>query len=58
MQAVSIREADRVEITILMDNYTDMLVTENTEICKRPHVPFPQNLLAEHGLSCLVKVCK
>ena len=58
MQLVNIRKADSVEVTILMDNYTDMLVTESTEVCKRPHVPFPQNLLAEHGLSCLVKVCK
>jgi 7,8-dihydropterin-6-yl-methyl-4-(beta-D-ribofuranosyl)aminobenzene 5'-phosphate synthase len=58
MQAINIREADSVEITILMDNYTDMLVTESTEVCKRPHVPFPRNLLAEHGLSCLIKVCE
>jgi 7,8-dihydropterin-6-yl-methyl-4-(beta-D-ribofuranosyl)aminobenzene 5'-phosphate synthase len=57
MNELNIREADRLEITILMDNYTDMLVTENTCICKRPQLPLPQILLAEHGLSCLIKVC-
>ena len=57
MNELNIREADRLEVTILMDNYTDMLVTENTCICKRPQLPLPQILLAEHGLSCLIKVC-
>lgn len=53
---LNIREADRLEVTILIDNYTDMLVTESTDICKRPLLPLPQILLAEHGLSCLIKV--
>ncbi|MDR7666829.1 MBL fold metallo-hydrolase [Methanosarcina sp. Z-7115] len=57
MNELNIREADRLEVTILMDNYTDMLVTENTCICKRPQLPLPQILLAEHGLACLIKVC-
>ncbi len=56
MQKLSIREADRLEITILMDNYTDMLLVESTDVCKRPQLPFPHLLLAEHGFSCLIKV--
>lgn len=56
MDELNIREADRLEVTILMDNYTDMLVTENTSVCRRPQLSLPQILLAEHGLSCLIKV--
>jgi len=56
MDELSIREADRLEVTILIDNYTDRLVTESTGICRRPQVPLPKILLAEHGLSCLIKV--
>lgn len=56
MNKLNIREADRLEITILVDNYTDMLVAESTDICKRPHLPIPHTLLAEHGFSCLIKV--
>jgi 7,8-dihydropterin-6-yl-methyl-4-(beta-D-ribofuranosyl)aminobenzene 5'-phosphate synthase len=57
MDELKIREADRVEVTILMDNYMDLLITESTDICRRPQVPFPQILFAEHGFSCLIKVC-
>lgn len=56
MDKLNIREADRLEVTILVDNYTDMLVTESTGTCRRPQLPLPQILLAEHGLSCLIKV--
>jgi 7,8-dihydropterin-6-yl-methyl-4-(beta-D-ribofuranosyl)aminobenzene 5'-phosphate synthase len=56
MDKLNIREADRVEVTILVDNYTDLLLTESTDICRRPLIPFPQILLAEHGLSCLIKI--
>ena len=56
MDELNIREADRLEVTILIDNYTDMLVTESTGICRRPQVPLPKIFLAEHGLSCLIKV--
>ncbi len=33
-----------------------MLVTESTDICKRPLLPLPHILLAKHGLSCLIKI--
>lgn len=56
MSELNIREADRLEVTILMDNYTDMLLAESTGVYRRPQISFPQILLAEHGLSCLIKV--
>lgn len=57
MSELNIREADRLEITVLMDNYTDIFLIESTDVCRRPQIPFfPQILFAEHGLSCLIKV--
>lgn len=50
------READRLEVTILTDNYTDMLMIQGTESTRRPQIPPPRALLAEHGLSCLLTV--
>lgn len=51
-----IREAERVEISILTDNYTDLLMLQGSEVIRRAQILPPNNLLAEHGLSCLVKV--
>ena len=57
---VSLKALDRVEVLTLMDNYVDVLL-ENTEIVTRPpkatgeELP-TDTLLAEHGLSLLVKV--
>ncbi len=56
MDELSIREANKLEVTILIDNYTHRSVTENIDVCRRPQLSFPQILLAEHGLSCLIKV--
>jgi 7,8-dihydropterin-6-yl-methyl-4-(beta-D-ribofuranosyl)aminobenzene 5'-phosphate synthase len=56
MSELKMREADRLEITILVDNYTDLLLLQSTEVVKRPRVPPPRAPLAEHGLSCLLKV--
>jgi 7,8-dihydropterin-6-yl-methyl-4-(beta-D-ribofuranosyl)aminobenzene 5'-phosphate synthase len=58
--SISLKEADRVEILTLMDNYTDVLL-RNTEVVTRPPLAkggaIPVDaLLAEHGLSLLVKV--
>lgn len=55
---MSLREADKLEVTVLVDNYAGLLL-ESTELVKRADIPrdeFPNSLLAEHGLSCLVKV--
>ncbi len=56
MTEITLRPADRVEVTILVDNYTELFVPPATPVDRR--LPFSTNrmLLAEHGLSCLVRV--
>jgi 7,8-dihydropterin-6-yl-methyl-4-(beta-D-ribofuranosyl)aminobenzene 5'-phosphate synthase len=56
MSELNLREADKLEITVLIDNYTDALLIQSTDIVKRPETPPPNLPLAEHGLSCLLKV--
>jgi 7,8-dihydropterin-6-yl-methyl-4-(beta-D-ribofuranosyl)aminobenzene 5'-phosphate synthase len=56
MSKLNLREADQVKVTILVDNYSDILMLGSTEVVRRPAVPPPQAFLAEHGLSCLVRV--
>ena len=51
-----ITAVDKAEITVIVDNYTDWLLIEGTEVVKRPVVPPGKTLLAEHGLSLLVTV--
>ncbi len=55
MTSVNLRELERVEVTILVDNYTDLLLLQSTNVVKRALVPPPQAFLAEHGFSCLIK---
>lgn len=58
MSEVNLREADKLEVVVVVDNYADMLL-ESTEVAKRVQIPperRPYSLLAEHGLSCLLKV--
>jgi len=57
MSELNLREADKLEVTILVDNYTDVLLLQSTDVVKRPRTPPPNLPLAEHGLSCLLKVC-
>ena len=52
---VNLQEVDRVEVTILVDNYTDLLMLQGSKVVKRPAVPPPGAFLAEHGFSCLIK---
>lgn len=56
MNDLNLREADKVEVTILVDNYTDLLLLQSTEVVKRHGFPPPEAPLAEHGLSCLLKI--
>ena len=56
MSELNLREADKLEVTILVDNYTDLLLLQGTEVVKRPAIGPPNAPLAEHGLSCLLKV--
>lgn len=52
-----LKPVDRAEITVLVDNYTDpTLLDPQTPVDRRlPYNP-ERKLLAEHGLSCLVRV--
>jgi 7,8-dihydropterin-6-yl-methyl-4-(beta-D-ribofuranosyl)aminobenzene 5'-phosphate synthase len=52
----TIREADGVEIAVLTDNYTDILMIQGSDEVRRLMVAPPQVPLAEHGFSCLVRV--
>jgi 7,8-dihydropterin-6-yl-methyl-4-(beta-D-ribofuranosyl)aminobenzene 5'-phosphate synthase len=58
MNQLNIMDADRIEITSLVDNYTDWLKIESTETTKRAIVPPGNTMLAEHGLSLIIKVFK
>jgi 7,8-dihydropterin-6-yl-methyl-4-(beta-D-ribofuranosyl)aminobenzene 5'-phosphate synthase len=58
--AASLKTADRIEITTLMDNYVDLLLP-STDIIVRPPLAKEgkinaDTLLAEHGLSLLITV--
>ncbi|MCK4388060.1 MAG: MBL fold metallo-hydrolase [Dehalococcoidia bacterium] len=56
---LKLQQADRAEITTIMDNYTDTLL-ESTKLVKRPRLAIGEQIsqmpLAEHGLSMLIKV--
>ena len=56
MGELNLRKADKLEVTILIDNYTDLLLLQSTEVVKRQIFPPPKAPLSEHGLSCLLKV--
>jgi 7,8-dihydropterin-6-yl-methyl-4-(beta-D-ribofuranosyl)aminobenzene 5'-phosphate synthase len=56
MGELNLREADKLEVTILVDNYTDILMLQGTDVVKRPATGPSNAPLAEHGLSCLLKV--
>jgi len=58
MSGLNLQEVDKLEVTVLVDNYTDVFVLQSTDMVKRPMTPPPNFPLAEHGLSCLLKVYK
>jgi len=58
MSELNLREADKLEVTVLVDNYTDVLLLQSTDMVKRLQTPPPNVPLAEHGFSCLLKVCQ
>ena len=51
-----LKPADRVEVTVLVDNYIDFFVPPWTPVDRRLPFDAGRMLLAEHGLSCLVRV--
>ncbi len=59
--AIKLQEADKVEITSIIDNYTDVLL-ESTDTVVRAPLPRGEYVgdvpLAEHGLCILIKVFK
>ncbi|HOJ95231.1 MAG TPA: MBL fold metallo-hydrolase [Methanospirillum sp.] len=52
----SIKPVDSVDITVLVDNYTDLLLAEDTKHISRPTPSHGMTLFAEHGLSLLIRV--
>lgn len=55
MQQRPLRPADKVEITVLVDNFTDLLL-EDGQTVRRMRTQLPDVPLAEHGLSYLITV--
>lgn len=55
MNEIQLREADKVEIAILVDNYSDFFLSDS-DVVKRLRVIPPASPLAEPGLSCLIKI--
>lgn len=55
MAQLQLPEVDRAEVTVLVDNYSDLLLGD-TETVKRMRVPPPAAPMAEHGLGYLVTV--
>jgi len=49
-----IKEINRVEILVIVDNYTDLLRMDNNQVVKRPSLSYGEVLLAEHGLSLYI----
>ena len=55
MNGVQLLEADRLDVTVVVDNYTDVFL-ESTETVKRLKPVPGSEPLAQHGLSCLLKI--
>ena len=59
MHTLALQAADSLDVMILIDNYTDVLSVQSTEVVKRPIItPSTPAPVAQHGLSCLLKVCR
>ncbi|MCP4746505.1 MAG: MBL fold metallo-hydrolase [Desulfobacteraceae bacterium] len=55
MTIITLQEADKIEITVLADNYVNLLLNDDA-VVKRMRVKPPLSPLAEHGLAVLVTV--
>ncbi len=55
MDRLQLRQADKIEVVVLVDNYSDELL-EDSHTAKRLRVPSPNAPMAEPGLALLVKV--
>jgi 7,8-dihydropterin-6-yl-methyl-4-(beta-D-ribofuranosyl)aminobenzene 5'-phosphate synthase len=56
MNESKLMPADRIEVTVLVDNYIDMFFGQSTKIDKRPEFNTKDPFIAEHGLACIIKV--
>src|SRR5215831_7124857 len=60
MALLSLQEIDKMSLTILMDNYTDMLLPSSSTavrariLMNETSYLFP---IAEHGFSAIIKIC-
>jgi len=60
-ESVSLRPVDAAEVTVLVDNFVDLLLP-STEVAQRPRVEYGlwerdrEQLVAEHGLSLLLSI--
>jgi 7,8-dihydropterin-6-yl-methyl-4-(beta-D-ribofuranosyl)aminobenzene 5'-phosphate synthase len=57
MGVTQLADVESADITVLVDNYSDLLLPD-TEVVRRLRVPPPNAPLAEHGLAYLVTVKK
>ncbi|WAC08312.1 MAG: MBL fold metallo-hydrolase [Thermodesulfobacteriota bacterium] len=58
---VTLRESEKIEVVTVIDNYTDCLIPSSQKVRRCPHYKngkVAPPLLAEHGLSLLVRVFK
>ncbi|MBT8338465.1 MAG: MBL fold metallo-hydrolase [Desulfatitalea sp.] len=55
MPPITLSQVTHAEITVLVDNYSDLLL-EDTQTVKRCRVWPPKGLMAEHGLAFLITV--
>jgi len=58
MGVVQLREVDSVEVAVLVDNYSDVLLPDADATKRLRILPPGSSPLAEHGLSCMIKVRK
>ena len=57
MTDLRLKSVDRLEVTVLVDNYTDVLALQGSDVVQRAMIPpSAMPLLAEHGLSCLLSM--
>lgn len=55
MASINLPEVDHAQVTILVDNYTDLLLPDSPGIKRLRTMP-PDVPMAEHGLACLITV--
>jgi len=55
MGILNLREVDKLEVMVLVDNYTDVLLLEGSNVVRRAMYPPGKTVLAEHGLSLLLR---